>query len=246
MRAAGESPNVAPMCGRFVITTPPQAMKELFGYAEQPNFPPRRNIAPTQPVPVIHTGEGHTRDGARHFSLMRWGLVPSWMKKFPDSVLINARAETILEKPSFRGGIRRQRALIPADGFYEWDIRTKQPYFIHLESGGPFAMAAIWEDWMGADGAQIESAAIVTVAAKGRLAPIHPRSPAILDESAWDAWLDTENTRPDEAVKLLYEPGAPALAFHPVSTRVNKVANDDENLTLPVDADRGPGQLNLL
>lgn len=220
------------MCGRFVITSPPEAMRELFGYWERPNFPPRYNIAPTQPVPVIHKKE----DG-RHFSLMRWGLIPSWMKEPQQSVLINARAETVLEKPSFRGGIRHRRALMPADGFYEWDPRAKAPYFIRLKSRAPFAMAALWDDWMGPDGSEIASAAIVTVAANETLAPIHHRMPVILPETDWAAWLDVEGVKAEAAARLLQPlPGALMEAYR-ISTRVNKVKEDDAMLLDPAPAE---------
>lgn len=235
------------MCGRFVITSPPGALRELFGYWEKPNFPPRHNIAPTQPVPVIHP-----KNGARHFSLMRWGLIPSWMKAPPQSVLINARAETILEKPSFRGGVRHRRALMPADGFYEWHAGTKEPYFIRLKSGEPFAMAAIWDEWMGADGSEIASAAVVTVAANAALRPVHHRMPAILPAQAWAAWLDADGVSAGDAVRLLQSLAEDALTVYRVSNRVNKVAHDDAGLLEPIAGDapeparKSSAQLSLL
>ena len=130
------------MCGRFSITPPPDAMRALFGYLDEPDFPPRYNIAPSQPVPIMVREQGK-----RRFLLVRWGLVPSWAKELPQSLLINARAETIAEKPSFRGAFRHHRALMPADGFYEWQAvgkGPKQPYFIRRRDRKPFAMAAVW------------------------------------------------------------------------------------------------------
>src|SRR3979411_3317692 len=117
------------MCGRFVITSPPAALRQIFGYSEQPNFPARYNIAPTQPVPMVIF-----ENGARHFRLMRWGLLPAWVKdprKF--TLLINARAETVLEKPAFKNAMKRRRCLLPANGYYEWQSsgKTKQHYFIY-------------------------------------------------------------------------------------------------------------------
>ena len=110
------------MCGRFVITSPPEALRRIFGYLEQPNFPPRHNVAPTQPVPVVII-----ENGARHFRLMRWGLIPSWVKDPRQfTLLINARSETVLEKPAFKNAIRRRRCLIPADGYYEWQVLSGQ------------------------------------------------------------------------------------------------------------------------
>ena len=131
------------MCGRFVITSPPEALRQIFGYLEQPNFPPRYNIAPTQPVPVVIL-----ENGGRHFRLMRWGLIPSWVKdprKF--TLLINARSETVLEKPAFKESFERRRCLIPADGFYEWRrmVNTKQPFHFGLKDDSLFAFAGIWD-----------------------------------------------------------------------------------------------------
>ena len=135
------------MCGRFVITSPPAALREMFGYIEQPNFPPRYNVAPTQPIPVVLL-----QNGGRHFQLMRWGLIPSWVKDPRTfSLLINARSETVREKPAFKNAIKRRRALIPADGYYEWQDAggRKRPFFIHRRDGHPLAFAALAETWMG-------------------------------------------------------------------------------------------------
>src|SRR3990167_5694687 len=171
---------LAPMCGRFSITTPPDAMRALFGYLDEPDFPPRYNIAPSQPVPIMVREQGK-----RRFLLVRWGLVPSWAKEMPQSLLINARAETIAEKPSFRGAFRHHRALMPADGFYEWQAvgkGPKQPYFIRRRDRKPFAMAAVWDIWMPSGGSELDSCAIVTTEANETLRPVHHRMPVILDE----------------------------------------------------------------
>src|ERR1700752_3796431 len=133
------------MCGRFVITSPPAALRQVFGYSEQPNFPPRHNIAPTQPVPVVIV-----ENGSRHFKLMRWGLVPSWVKDPRKmTLLINARSETITEKPAFKNAMRRRRCLIPADGYYEWQVASgrKRPFFIRRRDGAMFGLAALAGDW---------------------------------------------------------------------------------------------------
>src|SRR6188508_115128 len=166
------------MCGRFVITSPPEALRQIFGYLEQPNFPPRYNIAPTQPVPVVIL-----ENGGRHFRLMRWGLIPSWVKD-PRSftLLINARSETIREKPAFKNAIKRRRCLIPADGFYEWKLGAppKQPYFIHAKSGEVLAFAGLWETWTGPNGEEVDTAAIITTGANETLSPLHHRMPVII------------------------------------------------------------------
>ena len=222
------------MCGRYTITMPPDAMRELFGFEERPNFPPRFNIAPTQPVPIVILD-----GGKRRFLLVRWGLVPSWAKEAPASLLINARAETVAEKPSFRGSFRHRRALMPADGFYEWKAEgskkhggAKQPYVIRRRDRQPFAMAALWDNWMPADGSEIDSCAAVTCEANETLIAIHHRMPVILDEKDWDTWLDPA-TPPKELQTLMRPAPADLLDAQPVSTRINRVANDDATLLDP-------------
>ena len=129
------------MCGRFVITSPPIALRQLFGYEEQPNFPPRHNIAPTQPIPVVIV-----ENGTRHFRLMRWGFVPAWVKDPRTfSLLINARSETLREKPAFKNAIKRRRVLIPSDGYYEWQATDgrKRPFFIRRHDGAPLGFLSL-------------------------------------------------------------------------------------------------------
>ena len=148
------------MCGRFVITSPPAAVRQVFGYAEQPNFPARNNIAPTQPVPVVIF-----ENGARHFRLVRWGLLPAWVKDPRQfTLLINARAETVLEKPAFKNAMKRRRCLVPADGYYEWQSsgKTKQPYFIYPRDHRPIGFAGLMETWLGPNGEELDTVAIVT------------------------------------------------------------------------------------
>lgn len=219
------------MCGRYTITSPPEAMRDLFAFAEQPNFPARYNVAPTQPVPIVRL-EG----GRRHFVLVRWGLIPSWSKEEPRTLLINARAETIAEKPSFRGAFRHRRCLMPADGFYEWKAMPrgpKQPFYIRRRDRKPFAFAAIWDNWMTADGSEIESCAIVTTEANATLAPIHARMPVILDEKDWDRWLDPET--PLKELRALMKPAPDdLLEAIPVAPAVNRVVNDNAGLVVEV------------
>jgi len=222
------------MCGRFVITSAPEAMRRMFGYGEHPNFPPRYNIAPTQPVPIVRRkegGEGVTRE----FTLVRWGLVPSWAKEMPQSLLINARADTINEKPSFRGAFRHHRALMPADGFYEWKTTTtgaKQPYFIRRRDRAPFAMAALWDNWLPADGSELETCAVITTDANVTLRPIHHRMPVILEAKDFDLWLDPA-TPLKELEPLLVPAPDDLLEAFPVSPDVNRVANDGPHLLDP-------------
>jgi len=166
------------MCGRYTITSAPEAIRALFRYPEQPNFPPRYNIAPTQPIPIVRLV-----DGKRQFALVRWGLLPSWVKDAKAfTLLINARGESAAEKPAFRAAMKRRRCLIPADGFFEWQ-RTgerKRPFFVHGRTGAPLAFAGLWETWVGPNGEELETAAIVTTQANRTLGPIHDRMPVIV------------------------------------------------------------------
>jgi putative SOS response-associated peptidase YedK len=212
------------MCGRYAIISVPEAMRRLFRYAEQPNFPPRYNVAPTQPVPVVRIA-----DGARHFALMRWGLLPAWVKD-PRSftLLINARAETAHEKPAFRNAMKRRRCLIPADGFYEWrrEGTRKQPFFIRRKDRAPFAFAGLWETWAGPGGEEMDTAAILTTQANETLRALHHRMPVILPPEAYDLWLD-EGAGPREVAGLMVPAPDDQLELFAVSDAVNKVVNDD-------------------
>lgn len=220
------------MCGRFVITSPPAAIRQVFGYAEQPNFPPRFNIAPTQPVPVVILDQG-----ARHFRLMRWGLVPAWVKdprKF--TLLINARSETVQDKPAFKNAIRRRRCLIPADGYYEWHVSAdrKRPYFIYRRDREPIGFAGLAETWVGPNGEEVDTVAIVTAPASPDLAVLHHRVPVTIAEGAFDRWLDCSSDSAEGVMAMLTGPEEGEFAWHEVSTRVNHVANDDAQLVLPI------------
>lgn len=216
------------MCGRYSITSPLKALKDLFRF-EEPSleFSPNYNIPPTRAVPIVRELDGHRRLG-----FVRWGLVPSWSKQIGDKPLINARAETIADKPSFRAPFRRRRCLFPADGFYEWQAQQqgpKQPFNIVLAHGGPFAMAGIWDDWMGADGSEMESAAIVTTAANKILKPIHHRMPLIVPPEHFDTWLSPFSDLAD-IHQLMRPADEEILRAYPISRRVNATANDDPSL----------------
>jgi len=228
------------MCGRFTLATPAAEWAALFRLDEVPETDPRYNIAPTQDVDVVrappglreHAGLGHAGGGApvpREAARMRWGLVPHWAKE-PGSgqPLINARSETVAEKPSFRDSYRERRCLIVADGFYEWQTagRRKQPYWIGLEDGRPFGFAGLWDRWNGADGATLDSCVILTTDANEKLRPLHDRMPVIVDPDHFDLWLDPD-TIPWELEPLLQSLPDDDIQFHPVSTRVNYAAHDD-------------------
>jgi putative SOS response-associated peptidase YedK len=216
------------MCGRYTLTSAPEAIRALFRYPEQPNFPPRYNVAPTQPIPIVRLV-----DGKRQFALVRWGLLPSWVKG-PKSftLLINARGESVIDKPAFRAAMKRRRCLIPADGFYEWKpvAGRKQPYFVRLKSGAPMAFAGLWETWTGPNGEELETAAIVTTDANRTLAPIHERMPVILAPEAFDLWLNCAEVDAQTAAALIMPAPDYLLEAYEVSTAVNRTANDNAKL----------------
>lgn len=216
------------MCGRYSITTAPDAMRRLFGFDELPNLKPRYNMAPTQAAPVVRPkGEG------RQLTFMRWGLIPSWSKEL-GSGQINARSESVAEKPSFRAAFQRRRCLVPADGFYEWRKvgSEKQPYRIFLEDDQVFAIAGIWEQWQSPDGSELESFAVLTTEANEAIEFIHHRMPVILDPSDYERWLNGEAA---DLAPLMRPAPADKMRFHPISSMVNKPANDDAGLWQPVE-----------
>jgi putative SOS response-associated peptidase YedK len=222
------------MCGRYTITSAPEALRALLGYDEQPNFPPRYNVAPTQPIPIVRWVAGK-----RHFALVRWGLLPSWVKDPKTfSLLINARGETVAEKPAFRAAMKRRRCLIPADGFYEWQKAgpRKRPFFVHAKSGAPLVFAGLWETWEGPNGELLDTAAIVTTKANGTLAPIDERMPVIVPPEGFDLWLNTDGVDARTAAALIAPTPDHLLEAYEVSTAVNRVANDDARLVEPVAA----------
>jgi putative SOS response-associated peptidase YedK len=220
------------MCGRFVITSAPEAIRQVFGYRERPNFPARYNVAPTQPVPVVIVDNGE-----RHFRLMRWGLLPSWVKDPRQfTLLINARAETVQEKPAFKNAIRRRRCLIPADGYYEWQNlgERKQPYFIHPSAGGPMGFAGLQETWMGPNGEELDTVALITAAASTGMSVLHHRVPVTIAPADFAQWLDCSGDSSSDVMTMLTAPRDGAFVWHPVSAAVGKVANDDAQLILPM------------
>jgi putative SOS response-associated peptidase YedK len=224
------------MCGRYVITTAPEALRRLFGYAEMPNFPARHNVAPTQPVPVVLQDRG-----VRHFHLMRWGLWPAWVKDPRQfALVINARSETVQDKPAFRNALKRRRCLLPADGYYEWQQADgrKRPFFIHPTDGHPIAFAGLAETWMGPNGEETDTVAIVTTVAAPEMAALHHRVPVTIGPDDFDTWLDCTTPDVDQAMALLVAPQSGSFVWHEVSTAVNHVANDDPQLVLPMSANQ--------
>jgi putative SOS response-associated peptidase YedK len=227
------------MCGRFAITSPPEAVRSWFRYPEQPNFPPRYNIAPTQPIPIVCRDDIRIGDAARHFRLVRWGLVPSFVKdwaSFP--LIINARAEEIVTKPSFRAAMIRRRCLIIADAYYEWRRTAPRgagmPYLFRRADRHPMAFAGLHERWMGADGSEMETACIVTTEANGATSAVHSRMPVVLEQRDYEPWLDIDGWGPERAASLLRPAPDDVLEFFAIGPAVNKVANDDPSVQQPV------------
>ena len=187
------------MCGLYSFRKAPEESRELFNYVEHPNFPPRAHVAPSTPIAIVRADQGQ-----RHFALVRWGFVPSWAKELkPGKPLINARGETVAEKPTFRNAMKRRRCLIPADGFYEWlgDVPGRKiPYFIHRSDDGLFAFAGLWEHWMGPDGSELETAAIITTTPNREVSEIHDRMPVVVAPDDFETWLTGETA---DAAKLL-------------------------------------------
>ena len=213
------------MCGRFTLTADISALQESFPWLGiPPGLEPRYNIAPTQPVAVV------PNDGKNRLDFYTWGLIPSWAKD-PSigSRMINARAETLAEKPSFRSAFRRRRCLVLADGFYEWRSdggKSKTPMYIRLEDGSPFAFAGLWEIWNAPDGSQVLSTAIITTEPNPLMAKIHNRMPVILPERAYPLWLQAGEADPKELSALLAPYPAEEMVAYPVSRLVNSPAND--------------------
>lgn len=223
------------MCGRYVLTTPGEVLAELFEVPQPVELAARYNIAPTQPVPIVRTAES----GGRELALVSWGLVPHWAKERAiGNRLINARAESLAEKPAFRSSFKHRRCLIPADGFYEWKPEGggKQPWLLRLRGGAPFAFAGLWSRWQdpAAGGEPFESCAIVTTTPNELAATVHDRMPAILPKERHALWLDSETYDPVALTALLAPIPADAMEAFPVSKRVNSPANEDPRCIEPL------------
>jgi putative SOS response-associated peptidase YedK len=223
------------MCGRFNLFADAESVQAAFELAETPRLYPRYNIAPTQPVAAIRWDSGRNR---RELTYLHWGLIPSWSKDTKwASRLINARSETAHEKPSFRSAFRRRRCLVPATGFYEWQRTAdgKQPFVIGVGENELFAIAGLWEHWMGPDGSEIESCTLLTTEPNALLEPIHNRMPVILPRDEYELWLDPNAPLP--AVHAVLRPySAQQMRAYPISKRVNRPSNDDASLIEPIAA----------
>lgn len=221
------------MCGRFTLTVDPAEIADTFGNFTFPTqFAPRYNIAPTQPVLAI------PNDAKNKADFFIWGLIPSWAKD-PSigNKLINARGETIAEKPSFRGGFKYKRCLILTDGFYEWKtqpgMKTKTPYFIHMKDRQPFAFAGLWDEWQSPEGSSVRTCTIITTEPNELMLSLHNRMPVILDPKDYDLWLDAAPQTPDKLIHLIKPFPTENMSAHPVSTLVNKPGNDRPECVVP-------------
>ena len=222
------------MCGRFTLFEPDKVLTREFGVPGVPPRSPRYNIAPSQPIVAVRATPAGS---GREIALLRWGLIPSWSKDPAiGNRLINARAETAREKPSFRNAFRRHRCLIPANGFYEWQRqeRGKQPYFVRMRDGHLFAFAGLWDRWESPDKGVIESCTILTTVANAVLAPIHDRMPVILPTTEYARWLDPALRDTDSLAPLLVPFPPEGMLAMPVNPRVNSPAVDDEDCIAPL------------
>ena len=224
------------MCGRYRLSRRKQIFEEHFDTAPwDDDWNPRYNIAPTQPIPVIRQ---HPKEPIRQVSLMKWGLVPSWAKDTSGAArMINARSETAAMKPAFRDPLKCRRCLIPADAFYEWKRNgtSKQPYCFEVNGGELFAFAGLWDRWKDPTSDWIKTCSILTTTPNAVTRNVHDRMPAILDPESYGLWLDPGMTDAQVVSELLKPYDARLMRCYPISTRINHVANDDEECSRPVE-----------
>jgi putative SOS response-associated peptidase YedK len=217
------------MCGLYSFKRSAEETRSLFAYLEEPDFPPRTYVTPGGPIAVVRSERGE-----RHFTLVRWGFIPSWKKELePGRPLINARGETAAEKPTFRNAFKRRRCLVPADGYYEWqgDIPgKKQAYYIHKPDDSLFAFAGLWETWMGVDGSEIDTAAIVTIGPNAETGRIHTRMPVVIATEDFDIWLRDDLHPPEEANGLIRP--APDGTFLVEPTKIERRSPPPPQLSL--------------
>lgn len=226
------------MCGRFTLMADAETLRQAFELDSAPDLTPRYNVAPTQPVAgVIAASAEAGSDKKRALEIFRWGLIPSWAKDPAiGNRMINARAETLAEKPAFRAALKRRRCLILADGFYEWKAegRKKTPIFIQLKDGDPFAFAGLWEVWQSPEGDLIKSCTLITTTPNALMEKIHDRMPVILPPPAYDTWLAPGELPAAKLDSLLKPFAASKMKAAAVSTLVNNPANDLPECIVPV------------
>ncbi len=239
------------MCGRFALTATSEELAAAFEVIEPAAFPPRYNIAPTQPVMLVIAGP--SRDPGsnlpdRQTMLVRWGLIPGWAKDPKDlPLLINARSETAAEKPAFRAAMRHRRALLPATGFYEWKrdgSKKSQPYLIRPRGGGLVAFGALMETYGDPNGSEIDTGAILTTAANSAIAAIHDRMPVVIKPQDFGRWLECINNEPRDVASLMQPVEPDFFEAIPISDKVNKVANSGPDVQDPAiaGADAAPAK----
>lgn len=234
------------MCGRYRLSRRKQLVEEYFDTeSDEPEWTPRYNIAPSQLVPVIRQNPKEPR---RELSLMRWGLIPSWAKDASGVArMINARSETAGTKPAFRDPLTNRRCLIPADGFYEW-VRTgkvKRPYCFEVNDGELFAFAGMWDRWTDPNRNTVETFSILTTSPNAVISAVHDRMPVILDRDSYDMWLDPGMRDMTTVSELLKPYDAQLMRCYPISTRINHVANDDEECSSPLEVTEAQARLFL-
>ena len=215
------------MCGRFTLTSPAQIIGETFGVEPPEGLAARYNIAPGQAIMALRRASAGSHEA---FAFLHWGLVPSWSKEAPrDARMINARSETVAEKPSFRDAFRSRRCLIPLDGFFEWrrEVGARQPYLIRRKDLAPFAIAGLWERWRRDGQKTLESCALLTTTPNELMQPIHDRMPVLLPPQAWERWLDPEMRDAEELRGLLRPAPAEEMEAFAVCSHVNNPRNDD-------------------
>jgi len=220
------------VCGRFTLEISSETLKVIFGVSPFENIPPRYNIAPTQMVLVLRNDP----DNNLQVSYMKWGLIPHWAKDASiGNHMINARVETVEDKPSFRSAFKHRRCIIPASGFYEWKKvgAKKQPYYITLKDGSPMMFAGLWDRWISPEGIAVESFTILTTSSNELVSPLHDRMPVILDMKDVDLWLDCHVTDPARLKSLLKPYQSESLQLSPVSNMVNSPKNDDPRCIEP-------------
>ena len=224
------------MCGRYFLHSTADRLSALFGEMPMPLLQARYNIAPSQPVPVIRENPA----GQREMVLVRWGLIPSWSKG-PDSrfSMINARVETVAQKPAYRSAFRYRRCLIPVDGFYEWHAagKAKQPYVLRPRDHRPMALAGLWEHWQDADGNELASCTILVGEANAQVKAVHERMPVVIDPTAFDLWLDVRSQKPQPLETLLAAQPAPDLTVYPVGRAVNNPRVDQPDLIVALEGE---------
>jgi putative SOS response-associated peptidase YedK len=234
------------MCGRYRLSRRKQIIEAHFSSASgEEDWNPRYNIAPTQLVPVIRQ---NPKQPIRELSLLRWGLIPNWMKDSSGAaMMINARSETAGTKPAFRDALKSRRCLIPADGFYEWQRvgKTKQPYCFEVGNAQMFAFAGIWDRWKDPSGTWVKTCSILTTTPNVVTSAVHDRMPVILDPDSYDLWLDPGVQDASWACELLKPYDAQLMRCYPISTRINHVANDDEECSTPLELPQAQARLFL-